>query len=112
MAVIYNLAIDQGTDFSANLPPVKDSTNTVRNLTGYTGRAQIRKSYAATSNVSFTVNIDTPTDGIVKLTLANALTANLKYGRYVYDLEITKTSDNTKERLYEGIVTVYPEVTR
>jgi hypothetical protein len=112
MASIYNLAIDQGTDFSTELPPIKDATNSVRDLTGYTGRAQLRKSYASTSNVTFTVNIDTPTDGIVKLTLSNAATANLRYGRYVYDVELTKTSDSTIERLYEGIVTVYPEVTR
>lgn len=112
MAVVYNLSMDQGTDFSANLPPVKDSTNSVRSLTGFTGRAQLRKSYAATSNIEFTVNIDTPADGVVKLTLTNAVTANIKFGRYVYDLEITKTADNTIERLYEGIVTVFPEVTR
>lgn len=111
MASIYNLVIDQGTDFSANLT-VKDSTNTVRNLTGYTGRAQLRRSYASSSNVTFTVNIDSPTDGNVKITLANAATANLKYGRYVYDVELTKTSDSTIERVYEGIATVYPEVTR
>lgn len=111
MATTYNLAIDQGADFS-NTFTAKDSTNTVRNLTGYTGRAQLRRSYASTSNVTFTVNIDTPADGNVKITLSNAATANLKYGRYLYDLELTKTSDNTIERLYEGIVTVYPEVTR
>lgn len=111
MASTYNLAIDQGTDFSANLT-VKDSTNTPRNLTGYTGRAQLRRSYASSSNVTFTVNIGTPTDGNVKITLANTATANLKYGRYVYDVELTKTADNTIERIYEGIATVYPEVTR
>ena len=111
MASTYNLVIDQGTDFSANLT-VKDSTNTVRNLTGYTGRAQLRRSYASSSNVTFTVNIDTPTDGNVKITLTNATTANLKYGRYVYDVELTKTADSTIERVYEGIATVYPEVTR
>lgn len=111
MATTYNLAIDQGTDFSANLT-VKDTTGSLRNLTGYTGRAQLRRSYASSSNVTFTVNIDTPSDGNVKITLANATTANLKYGRYVYDVELTKNSDNTIERVYEGIATIYPEVTR
>ncbi|CAB5221913.1 hypothetical protein UFOVP242_137 [uncultured Caudovirales phage] len=111
MASTYNLAIDQGTDFSANLI-IKDSTGTARDLTGYTGNAQLRRSYASTTNVQFTVNIATPSTGVVTLTLANAATANLKYGRYVYDLELTKSSANTIERAYEGIVTVYPEVTR
>jgi len=111
MASIYNLVIDQGTDFN-NTFTIKDSTNTVRNLTGYTGIAQLRRSYASTSNVAFTINIANPTSGNVVVTLSNAVTANLKYGRYVYDLELTLTSANTIERAYEGIVTVYPEVTR
>ena len=111
MATIYNLVIDQGTDFS-NTFTIKDSTNTIRNLTGYTGKAHLRRSYASTSNVTFTINIADPTNGNVVATLSNAVTANLKYGRYVYDLELTLTSANTIERVYEGIATVYPEVTR
>jgi len=111
MASTYNLAIDQGTDFTITIV-ANDSTGTARNLTGYTGNAQLRRSYASTTNVAFTVNISTPSIGEVTLTLANAKTANLKYGRYVYDLELTKTSDSTVERILEGIVSVYPQVTR
>ena len=111
MATTYNLAIDQGTDFS-NTFTLKDSSNTVRNLTGYTGKAQLRRSYASTSNVAFTINIASPTNGNVVVTLSNAVTANLKYGRYFYDLELTLTSANTIERAFEGIATVFPEVTR
>ena len=111
MATTYNLAIDQGTDFS-NTFTLKDSTNTIRNLTGYTGKAHLRRSYASTSNVAFTINIASPTNGNVVVTLSNAVTANLKYGRYFYDLELTLTSANTIERAFEGIATVFPEVTR
>ena len=111
MASTYNLAIDQGTDFTVTIV-ANDSTGTARNLTGYTGNAQLRRSYASTTNVDFTVNISSPSTGEVTLTLANAKTANLKYGRYVYDLELTKTSDSTVERVLEGVVTVYPQVTR
>ena len=111
MATNYNLVIDQGADFS-NTFTVIDSTNTKRNLTGYTGKAQLRRSYASTSNVAFTINIADPANGNVIVTLSNASTANLKYGRYVYDLELTLTSANTIERVFEGIVTVYPQVTR
>lgn len=111
MASTYNLAIDQGTDFTVTIV-ANDSTGTARSLTGYTGTAQLRRSYASTTNVDFTVNISSPSTGEVTLTMANAKTANLKYGRYVYDLELTKTADNTIERILEGIVTVYPQVTR
>lgn len=110
MAISYNLFIDQGTTFSANVT-VKDRTNTVRDLTGYTSRSQMRRSHYSSNSVSFTTSIGTPTSGNVTLTLTDAATANLKPGRHVYDVEII-SSANVIERIYEGIVTVYPEVTR
>ncbi len=42
MAIIANLFIDQGTDFSV-VVDVQDATGSVQNLTGYTSAAQIRK---------------------------------------------------------------------
>lgn len=111
MAQVFNLAVDQGADFSAEIL-ASDDTGTARDLTGYTGRGQMRRSYYSTSNVAFTVTIPTPETGEVQITLTNATTANLRMGRYVYDIELVKTADGTVERLLEGIVTVYPEVTR
>ena len=50
--------------------------------------------------------------GIVKISL-NATTTNaLKAGRYVYDVEITKTSTNEITRIIEGQLEVRPGVTR
>jgi hypothetical protein len=40
-----------------------------------------------------------------------AITANLKGGRYMYDLVITDTY-NTKTRVIEGIAVVLPSITR
>jgi hypothetical protein len=111
MATVYNLAIDQGTDFSTTIE-VSDNTGSARDLTGYTGRAQIRRSYHSVSNTAFTVSINNPAEGEVIVSLTNAVTANLRYGRYVYDVELVKTSDGTVERILEGVVTVYPEVTK
>ena len=110
MASTYNLYIDQGTDFTVVIQ-ANDSTGTARELTGYTGKAQLRRSYLATTNVAFTVEVAAAT-GKVTLSLSNDKTANLKYGRYVYDVEITNTSNARVERLSEGTVVVYPEVTR
>ena len=110
MAIAYNLFIDQGTTFSANVT-VKDNTNTVRDLTGYTARSQMRRSHYSANSTAFTATIGTPTSGNVTLSLTDAVTANLKPGRHVYDVEII-SSANVIERVYEGIVTVYPEVTR
>ena len=111
MASVYNLAIDQGTTFSATIQ-VNDDTGSARDLSGFSGRSQLRRSYFSSSNVQFTVSIDNPDDGEVVISLTSAKTANLKYGRYVYDVELVETASGNVERILEGIVTVYPEVTK
>ena len=52
MAIIANIFIDQGTDFSITVD-VTDSAGNVLDLTGYSAAAQIRKTYSS-SNVSQT----------------------------------------------------------
>jgi hypothetical protein len=111
MAAISNLSIDQGATFSITIG-VTDTTGSPRDLTGYTGRAQLRRSYYTNSNVSFTVSIDNPVDGEIILSLTSANTTLLKSGRYVYDVELVNSNTLTVERIVEGIVTVYPEVTK
>ena len=44
MASISNLTIDQGTTYSVSIA-VNDDTGSARDLTGYTGRSQMRRSY-------------------------------------------------------------------
>lgn len=111
MAVVSNLAIDQGTTYSVTLS-VTDTTGSARDLTNYTGRAQLRRSYYTNSNVAFTCNIDNPTDGEVVLSLSATQTSNLKAGRYVYDCELVSSDATSVERIVEGIITIYPEVTK
>jgi hypothetical protein len=43
--------------------------------------------------------------------MASEVTANIKPGRYVYDILMMDTTDVTI-RIMEGIVTVTPQVTR
>jgi hypothetical protein len=110
MAAISNLSIDQGATFSVTIG-VTDTTGSPRDLTGYTGRAQLRRSYYTNSNTAFSVTIN-PIDGEVVLALTAANTTLLKSGRYVYDLELVNNSTLEVERIVEGIITVYPEVTK
>lgn len=110
MATVYNLAVDQGANFLSTIS-VTDSTGTARNLSNYSARGQLRRSYHSVSNVAFTVEINNPSEGEIQISLNADQTSNLKYGRYVYDLELIDNS-YAVERLLEGIVTVYPEVTR
>tara|TARA_B110000977_G_scaffold148605_1_gene188434 strand:+ start:165 stop:500 length:336 start_codon:yes stop_codon:yes gene_type:complete len=110
MAVLSNLSVDQGADFSAEII-VQDSSGTVANLTGYTGAGQIRKTYSSTTATNFAVTIVSVTQGVLSIALSNSVTNGMKAGRYVYDVEITKTSNGEKTRVVEGQITINPGVT-
>ncbi len=110
MAAVSNLYIDQGTTYSVTITVTNDA-GTARNLTGYSARSQLRKSFYTTSNTAFTVAINNPSEGEIDLSLTASQTANIKAGRYVYDVELVSNT-NAVERIVEGIITVYPEATK
>lgn len=110
MATVRNIVIDQGTTFTLSIT-VSDFTDTPIDLTGYTLRSQMRKSYNSNSYTAFTVTSDDPTEGEIKLSLTATQTSALRYGRYVYDIEIVSSTGEVT-RVLEGIVTVNPEVTK
>ena len=110
MAVLSNLSVDQGSDFSAEVV-VEDSSGDVANLTGYTGAGQIRKTYTSSTAVAFGVTVTNAAAGLLTLTLTNAVTNAMKSGRFVYDVEITKTSNGEKTRVVEGQLIINPGVT-
>jgi hypothetical protein len=103
-----NLVIDQGTTFTTTIDVTDDDGNHI-DLTGYTGAAQIRKTYSSSNSTSFTVVVSNA--GTVTLSMNANTTANIIAGRYVYDCEIT-SGDGIRSRIIEGIVTITPEVTR
>ena len=110
MATINNLYIDQGTTFSVNIQ-VFDNAGNPLNISEYTANSQIRKSYSSSNTAAtFASTVSDAANGIVNLSLTASQTSALKYGRYLYDLELT--SGATIVRASEGIVTVYPQVTR
>ena len=113
MATISNIYIDAGADYTTTVT-VSDSSGSALDLTGYTAAAQIRKTYESSSaTVSFTVAFNSDrTTGKLTLTLTAVQTALLDEGRYVYDVEVTKTSDSTVTRVIQGIVTVSPNATK
>ena len=109
MATKANLVVDQGATYSTSITITDDNDN-IYDLTGYTGAAQMRKHYTSSNATSFSVSLDSAL-GVVTLALTATQTANLTAGRYVYDVEITSSS-NVVSRILEGIVTVTPNVTR
>jgi len=109
MATKANITVDQGTTFSTTIYLTDDNGDPI-DLTGYTGRSQMRKHYTSSNSQSFSVSLSN-TEGSVSLTLTAVQTANIVAGRYVYDVEVVSGA-NVISRIIEGIVTVTPEVTR
>lgn len=109
MAIKANLLIDQGSDFSTEIDVLDDNGDPVV-LTGFTGAAQMRKHYTSSTSTAFNVTINAG-NGTVTLSMNAATSSAVTPGRYVYDCELTSSS-NVVSRLVEGIVTVTPQVTR
>jgi hypothetical protein len=110
MSQLVNLVIDQGSDFVATLD-IEDSIGTPINLTPYTVRGQIRKTYTSSTAVNIGCT-KTTNQGEVKLTLTATQTSGMRDGRYVYDIEIVHSTLGTVIRVVEGQVTVTPRATR
>lgn len=111
MSAVYvnNLVINTGTDFEQVFTLANSSGNAPLNLSGYTGQAKMGKHADSKNKINFTVAIDAPSTGIVSIGLTAGQTAELKEGRYVYDLVID--SGNKKTRVIEGMVLVRKGVT-
>lgn len=111
MAAGYQeLFVEQGSDYTTSIT-LDDVDGNAFDLTNYTSKGQIRKSYySANATAEFTITITNPVDGTIGLTLNSANTANIAPGRYVYDVVI-KNNQNVKTRVLEGIVNVLPQVT-
>jgi hypothetical protein len=107
-----NLVIDQGTTYETSFELV-DENGDPRDLTGYTARSQLRKWYTSVFATDFVTEI-VPTLGkiILRLDAVTSGPGELPAGRYVYDVQLTETLTGNISRVFEGIVTVTPEVTR
>lgn len=111
MANQVELFCDQGTDFSITLDLSADDGSAI-NVAGYSLSSSIRKSYYS-SNVTanLTVSVLDTANGNIRLSMNSATTTNIKAGRYLYDVKMVDSS-NVTSRVIEGIVTVYPQITK
>ncbi len=110
MAIISNIFIDQGSDFSLTVD-VQNALGNALDLTGYTIAAQMRKTYGSTNASATFSTSHNGANGQVVMQLADSVTAALESGRYVYDLNITSGAGD-KTRVVEGQAIVTPGVTR
>lgn len=111
MATTSNLYIDQGATFSAIIS-VRGSDGNPLDLSLYTVKSQMRKSYGSTTAYAFDASVYDPLSGKIKLGLAAESSSAIKPGRYLYDVEITAMVGGAKARVAEGLVILTPEITQ
>lgn len=120
----YNLLIEQGATFQLELQ-YKDSNNNAIDLTGYSGRMQIRPSIGSTVsylclssslqadgtglNFSGSDGSTPPSSGSIGIYISAISSSALTFDQGVYDLEIA--SGSFVARLLQGNVQLNKEVT-
>jgi hypothetical protein len=110
LAEYVELLIEAGANFSTEIN-VNDVNGDPLDLSDYVVRSQMRKSYYSENSIEFDIDIAYPLEGTVIMSLQPSITANIRAGRYVYDVEL-EDQDGNVTRIFEGIITVLPNVTR
>lgn len=114
-AATYDILIEQGTTFQLNLV-YKDSNDAPIDVSGYTARMQVRRTYdAPTALLDLTSENGAITlggvSGTVNVSASPNLTRELPPKGGVYDLELVNPA-GVVTRLIRGAVSVSPEVTK
>lgn len=110
MAEFVELEIDAGATFATEIT-VREDDGTPKNLANFSVSSQLRKSYYSSTATDFTISVTNSSNGTISMSLSAASTANLRSGRYVYDVELID-NQGIVTRIFEGIVVVLPNVTR
>jgi hypothetical protein len=121
----YSFTIEQGSTLNLELQ-YKDANGNPINLSGYSGRMQIRPSVASTTvyitlssslaadgtglNFSGSNGATSPTSGSIGVYISAASSSLLTFDTGVYDLEIY--SGSYANRILEGQIKLSKEVTR
>lgn len=114
MAVTYvtNLVLYTGADFDQTFVLEDAQSNSIKDLTGFNGCAQMKRYESSLKTADFTISFaNDRASGRVTLSLLAADTANLKPGKYFYDLILNSPTGSTT-RAVEGTVLVKKSVTR
>jgi hypothetical protein len=112
----FNIVVPQGARFAFSIQALNED-KTVKDLSGYSGRMQVRASVdsvdilleATTANGR--ISIDGPA-GVVSVNVGADITAPMTWTSGVYDLEVFTASPAEVIRLVEGYAYLSKEVTR
>ena len=112
MAAFVELYMDQGATFTNVINITDDVTNVSVNLSNYLVRSQMRRSYySINASAEIVCSVTDASNGEITMSMTASNTANIKAGRYLFDLE-TEDGNGFVTRVLEGIITVTPQVTR
>jgi hypothetical protein len=111
MAQYTDITIDQGSTYSGKIPVIGANKLPV-NLTGFSARGQIRRSYSSLTSINFSTSIQDPVSGEIFINLTPTQTAAMKPGRYVFDVEIYNNNQTNVIRVCEGQAEVTPRATK
>ena len=120
-ATVYDITIEQGATFELPLR-WKDPLGVPIDITGYTARMQVRRSYSAPIALLSLTSESNPAgivlggpDGTIRVVADALLTSRMPAtdlsSRYVYDIELVSPTGKVT-RLMQGQVEVRAEVTR
>jgi hypothetical protein len=111
LAEFVELFIEQGADFNTDVE-ISDANGFPKDITNFSVYSQIRKSYYSTTAYSFDITIVDPTLGSIEMDMSYEITSNISPGRYVYDVIIKDNENQQVTRIFEGVATVLPRVTK
>lgn len=121
LAAIFPITVEQGATWTLELT-YTHADGTPVDLTGYTARMQLRRTYDSTPVAELTTSnggiLLGSTNGTVSLHMSAAVTAAIPTAtscdgqvEYLYDLEL-ESPGGVVTRLMQGVATVLPEVTK
>lgn len=106
MGAVLNISVDQGSTFTTEITLMQSDGVTPIDLTGFTLRSEIRKTYQSTTvTASFLLTVLDVVGGKIRLELLDTTTEAIKKGRYVYDVELISphlTSEVSSITITEG----------
>jgi hypothetical protein len=112
MAAYVELFVDQGANFNNVINLTDEVTNLNVNVQGYTVISQMKRSYySANASANITCSITNALNGEIAMTMDANTTANIKAGRYLFDMRVTDRG-GVVSRVLEGIITVTPRISR
>ena len=108
MAALYNITINQYSDFVRSFQIKKDDV--ILDLTDHSFAGSLKENYHKASSVDFTTQVTDASQGLMQISLTDTQTGVMTPGDWVYDIIMTDPN-GLKTRLFQGQAFVEQGVT-